>query len=143
MAACCGVGVLFESEGVHLHCRAITVGGTAQDSVAGGVIDVELCVVGAGIPTDDMVKLVVGQRGSGATVGAFGDVARRVVTAAVDQGGLIGAGGATAIDAGQFVRLGVAVQVLLLRTGAVDWPFPELAPLKVLEKVAESSFPLH
>jgi len=78
-----------------------------------------------------VIQLVVGQGRGGAAVGAAGDVAPGIVTAAVDQGGLVGAGGATTIDAGQFVRLGVAVQVLLLRTGAVDWPLPQLAQVGV------------
>ncbi len=106
--------MLFESEGVHLHGGAAAIGGAAQDAVARAVVDVELGVGRACVPTDEMVQQVVGQRRGGAAVGAAGDVAPRVVTAAVDQGGLGGAGGATAVDAGQFVRLGVAVQVLLL-----------------------------
>ncbi|MGZ3623403.1 MAG: hypothetical protein ACXWPS_15295 [Ktedonobacteraceae bacterium] len=60
MAAVGGVRVLFESKGIDGHGRAITVGGAAQDTVARGVVDVELCVVGACIPTDEMVKQVIG-----------------------------------------------------------------------------------
>ena len=135
MAAGCGVVVLFESEGVHLHGGATAIGRAAQDSVARAVVDVELCVVGACVPTDEVIQQVVAQRRGGAAVGAAGDIAPGVVAAAIDQGGLGGAGGAITVDAGQFVRLGVAVQVLLLRTGATHWPLPELAQMGIDEGV--------
>ena len=64
--------------------------------VARGVVDVELGVSRAGVPTDEVVQQVVGQRGSGALTA--GDVAPTIVTADVDRGGLGGAGGASKIS---------------------------------------------
>ena len=78
-----------------------------------------------------MIQQVVGQRRGGAAVGAAGDVAPAIVAAAIDLGGLVGTGGATAIDAGQFVRLGVAVEIVLLATSSIEGSLPQLAQMGV------------
>ena len=54
---------------------------SAQDTHAWGVVNVEVCVVGTGIPTGEMVEQVVRERGSGAAGG----------TAVVDLPYLVGA----------------------------------------------------
>ncbi len=131
MAAITVVVVLFEAEGVDGHGRARAVGRAAQDTAAQGVVGVEFDALGASIPTDEVIQEIVSQRSGGATGGAAGDVAPTVVAAAVDQGGFVGAGGSAAVDAGQFVWLAGAVEILLLRTGAIHRPFPELAEVGV------------
>ena len=45
-----------------------------------------------------MIQQVVGQGRGGAAVGAAGDVAPAIVAAAIDQGGLGGAGGTSKIS---------------------------------------------
>ena len=65
----------------------------------------------------------------GAAGGASGDVAPRVIAAGADLPGLVGAGGAGAVETDQFVRPAGAVEILLLRAGAVQWPLPELTLL--------------
>ena len=61
MAAVGGVGVLLQPEGVDTHGGATAIGGAAQDSVARAFVDVELGVVRAGVPTDEVIQQVVGQ----------------------------------------------------------------------------------
>jgi enolase len=75
--------------------------------------------VGACVPTDKVIQEVVRERGRGAAVGAAGDVAPAIVTAGVDLSRLVGAGGTAGVQAGQLVRLAVAVEVLLL--GAIGF----------------------
>ena len=59
-----------------------------------------------------------------------------VVAAGIDLGALAGTGRASGIHAGQFVRLGIAVQVLLLIARAVQRPLPQLAEVGVDKGVA-------
>jgi len=66
MAAVGGVGVLLQPEGVDAHGGAAAIGRAAQDSVARAVVDVEICVVGACVPTDEVIQQVVGQDSRGA-----------------------------------------------------------------------------
>ena len=65
----------------------------------------------------------------GAAGGASGDVAPRVIAAGADLPGLVGAGGAGAVETDQFVRPAGAVEILLLRDGAVQRSLPELTLL--------------
>ena len=44
MATSRGVGMLFGAKGVDGHGRAAAIGGTAQHTGAGGIVDVELLV---------------------------------------------------------------------------------------------------
>jgi len=57
------------------------IGGAAQHPIARAVVDVEILVVGTGIPTNEVVQEVVGERGGGAAGG----------TAVVDLPYLVGA----------------------------------------------------
>ena len=98
MAAVGGVGVLLQPEGVDAHGGAAPIGRATQDTVAGGVVDVELCVVGACVPTDEVIKLVVGQGRGGAAVGAAGDVAPAIVATGIDLPGFAGPGGTSKIS---------------------------------------------
>src|SRR5205823_4035226 len=68
------IGMLFKSEGVHRHGGATTVSGAAQHPIARGIVDVEILVGGIGIPTDEVVEQVVGERRRGAAGGVGGDV---------------------------------------------------------------------
>ena len=100
MASSVLVVVFLQSEGVDRHGGATPIGGAAQDAGARGVVDVELCVGGACVPTDEVVEQVVGEGGRGAAVGAAGDVAIAVVAAGVDLPCFGGAGGTGAVEAG-------------------------------------------
>jgi len=57
---------------------------SAQHPIARGIVDVEILVGGTGIPTDEVVEQVVGQRGGGAAGGAADDVTPIVVATGVD-----------------------------------------------------------
>ena len=59
MAAIGGVGVLFQPEGVDTHRGARAVGRATHDTVAGGVVDGEVFVGGACVPTDEVIQLVI------------------------------------------------------------------------------------
>ena len=84
MASSVLVVVFLQSEGVDRHGGATAVGGAPQDAGARSVVDVELFVVGACVPTDEVVEQVVGERRDGAAVGTAGDVAPGIVAAGVD-----------------------------------------------------------
>ena len=60
---------------------------------ARGVVHVELCVVGACVPTDEVVEQVVGEGSGGTAVGATGDVAPAVVAAGVHLAAVARTGG--------------------------------------------------
>ncbi len=83
-----------------------------------------------------MIQQVVGERGGGAAVGAAGDVAPAIVAARLDSAAKVGAGGAKGVEAGQLVRLAVAVEVLLLGAAAAQRTLPELAQVGVDVAVA-------
>jgi len=70
------VVMLLQPESVDGHGGARAAGRTAQDSCTGGVVDVEILVVGACVPTHEVIQEVVGQGSGGATVGAAGYYSR-------------------------------------------------------------------
>jgi len=90
--------MFLQSESVDGHGSATAVGGTTQDTIAGGVVGVELFVGGSGIPTHEVIKQVIGQGCGGAAVGAAGDVAPAIVATGVDLPCFGGAGGTGAIS---------------------------------------------
>ena len=89
---------------------------------------------GTGIPTNEVVQEVVGEGRGGAAGGTAGDVAPIVVVAGINLPCFVGAGSTTGIEAGQLMRLAVAVEVLLLRTGAVERPLPELSQVPLQDR---------
>jgi hypothetical protein len=76
-----------------------------------------------------VIQEVVGQGRGDAPIGAAGDVSSTVVAAGVGLPRFVRAGGAGAIEAGQFVRLAVTVEILLLATSAVERPLPQLTQM--------------
>ncbi|HEY6284270.1 MAG TPA: hypothetical protein VIX20_01290 [Ktedonobacteraceae bacterium] len=83
-----------------------------------------------------MIQQVVGEGRGGAAVGATGDVAPTVVATCIDLPCFAGAGGTGAVEAGQFVWLAIAVEILLLRTSAIERPLPQLAQVGIDVRVA-------
>ncbi len=125
------VAVFLQPEGVDGHGGAGASGRAAQHTRARGVVNIEVFVGGASVPTDEVIQQVIGERGRGATGGAAGDVAPAIVAARVDSSAQIRAGGAQRVEAGELVRLAVAVEVLLLGAAAAQRALPELAQVRV------------
>ncbi len=64
------VGMFLLPESIDRHGGATAGGRAAQDSCARSVVDVQVLVLRACVPTDKVIEQVVGEGGSGAAVGA-------------------------------------------------------------------------
>ncbi len=119
-------GMFLQSEGIDGHGGATARGRAAQDAGARGVVDIQILVLRASIPTNEVIKQVVGEGRRGAAGVTAGDVASAIVAAGVDLPRFGGAGGTGAIETGELVRLAVTIEVLLLRATAAQRPLPQL-----------------
>ncbi len=123
--------MLLQAEGIGGHGGATARGRAPQHARTRGIVDVEVLVLCAGVPTDKVIQEIIGERRGGTAGGAAGDIAPTVVTAGIDLPGLVGAGGTAGVEAAQLVRLAVAVEVLLLRPTATEGSLPQLAQVRV------------
>ncbi len=78
------VAMFLQPEGIDGHGGATAIGGAAQDTIARSIVDIEVLVGRASVPTDEVIQEVIGERRGGAAVRTAGDVAPAIVTAGVD-----------------------------------------------------------
>ncbi len=71
---CIEVGMFLQSEGIDGHSGATTGGRATQDTVARGVVDGEVLVVGTSIPTDEVIQEVIGEGRGGASGGVVVEI---------------------------------------------------------------------
>ncbi len=72
--------MFLQPEGIDGHGGATTIGGAAQDTGTRGIVDVQVFVGCASVPTHEVIQQVIGERGRGAAV-----VTPVSVTASVDS----------------------------------------------------------
>ena len=68
MATTIEVAVFLQPEGIDGHGRATAIGGTAQDPRTRGVVNVQVFILRASVPIDEVIEEVIGERGRGATM---------------------------------------------------------------------------
>ena len=126
--------VFLNTEGIGEDGGATAVGEAAQHALPRRVVEVLLLVGAADIPLGQVI-----QRAGRAAEGAAGHVAPLVVTAEIALPALAGAGGTQGVQPRQFVRLSVAVEVLVLRAAAVARTLPQLPQVDIDIRVGGGS----
>ena len=108
------VAVFLHAKGIDRDGGAPARGRAPQHPRARNIVDIQVLVLRACVPIDEVIAEVIGERGRGTAIGTTGDVAPAVVAAGIHLPGLVRTRGTSAVEAGQLVRLAGTIEVLLL-----------------------------